>query len=62
MEPAIHVQVGRVIERPLHTLSSTYVDRNEIDRQNSRQHKETEDASHLCATRDLIRSDEGSEN
>ena len=62
MEPAVHVQVGGVIQRPLSPHRGSHSHRNEVDRQACRQNQEAEDAALLGTAGQLIDKNEPHKN
>ena len=62
VEPAVHVQVRRVVQRPVGTGGGADVDGDEVGGQDGGDHQKAGDAAGLRASRDLVEPDEGQKN
>ena len=62
MEPAGHVHVGRVGQRPFGAGGSGYIDGDEIDGQDRRNDQERHDTAGLGAAGQLIGTDQAAED
>ena len=61
VEPAVHVEIRGVVERPLGARGSSRVNRDEVCGKNSWNHQEARDAADFRASRDFVEPDKGEE-
>ena len=59
VEPAVHVEIRGVVERPLGTRGGSRVNRDEVCGKNSWNHQEARDAADFRASCDFVEPDEG---
>ena len=62
MEPAVHLGMGRIGERPLHSHSGANLNDQTIDRHSTRHAEEEKHTASFCAARYLIQKDQSNEN
>ena len=58
VEPALHIDVGLVLQRPLRTVAHAHGNGEEVGRQGDGDDQEGEDAAELGATGELVEQDE----
>ena len=62
VEPALHIDVGLVFQRPLRAVAHAHGNREEVGRQGDGDDQEGEDAAELGATGELVEQDETHED
>ena len=54
MEPAVHMYISLIVQRPFRSLRRAHVNRNKINCQHRRNRKEADSASEFGSPRDLV--------